>query len=124
MVPNKAQALNQFWNGFGLPAYEESVVPDNAQMPYITYNVSTGKMDDMLLPSASLWYRSTSWKDIELKALEIAEAIGKQGYYIQKIDGGYMVVRQGAPFSQRMSDENPDVRRIYLNIAVEYLTAW
>ena len=120
----KTQALNSFWNNFGVPAYEESTVPPNAQMPYITYNVATGKLEDTVLLSASLWYHETSWKNIELKADEIAEAIGKQGYYIARIDDGYLYITQGAPFAQRMSDDDPDVRRIYLNIAVEYLTAY
>lgn len=131
----KTQALNSFWNNFGIPAYEESSVPDEIwdkseqkmiplEMPYITYNVATGKLEDTVLLSASLWYHETSWKNIELKADEIAEAIGKQGYYIARIDDGYLYIRQGVPFAQRMSDENPDVRRIYLNIVVEYLTAY
>lgn len=118
----KTQALNSFWNNFGIPAYEESTVPDDAQMPYVTYNVATGKLEDTVLLSASLWYHETSWRNIELKADEIARFIG--GSYIMKLNDGYLYIRQGAPFAQRMSDDDPDVRRIYLNIAVEYLTAY
>ena len=36
---NKEQAIHFFWSQFGLPAYDENSVPDDAQMPYITYNV-------------------------------------------------------------------------------------
>lgn len=119
---DKTQALNRFWNSFIIPAYEESTVPPNTKMPYITYNVATGKLEDTILLSASLWYHETSWKNIELKALEIAEFIGQS--HTMKIDNGYLYIYQGTPFAQRMSDEDPDVRRIYLNIAVEYMTAW
>lgn len=119
---NKAQALNSFWNSFGLFAYDENTVPKNAQMPYITYNVATGAIDDFVALNASLWYHETSWKNIQEKADEIAEYIGQSRTI--KIDKGYLYITQGTPFSQRMSDENPDVRRIYLNLAVEYLTEY
>jgi hypothetical protein len=119
---DKAQALNSFWNSFGIFAYDENTVPKNAEMPYITYNVSTGKMEDIILLSASLWYHETSWKNIQKKADEIAEYIGQS--HIIKLDKGYLYITQGTPFAQRMSDENPDIRRIYLNLAVEYLTAY
>lgn len=36
---NKAQAIQAFWESFGVPAYEESTVPDDAVMPYITYSM-------------------------------------------------------------------------------------
>ena len=91
-------------------------------MPYITYNVATGAIDDIVALNASLWYHETSWKNIQEKADEIAEYIGQSKTI--KIDKGYLYITQGTPFAQRMSDENPDVRRIYINLAVEYLTAY
>ena len=33
----KAAAIYQFWNSFGLTAYEENSVPTDATFPYITY---------------------------------------------------------------------------------------
>lgn len=121
---DKSQAAQQFWESFGLPAYDENTVPDNAEYPYITYSTSTGSMDSILQWSASLWYHSNSWKDPELKALEIAEAIGKHGFYKIKIDNGYLWITQGTPFSQRMASESDTVRRIYINLNAEYLTAY
>ena len=122
---DKAQAIHEFWSGFGLDAYDENTVDENASMPYITYNVSTGKMDDILTSYANLWYWGTSWRDISLKADQIARAIGERGYYIMKIDGGYMVVTQGTPFAQRMSEPSDDmIRRIYLSVTMEFLTAY
>jgi hypothetical protein len=41
---NKSQALQSFWESFGIPAYNEYTVPDNAEMPYITYSVIIGKL--------------------------------------------------------------------------------
>lgn len=119
---NKAQAIHNFWSTF-LTAYDQNAVPKDAHMPYITYSVSEGAMGDTLVMNASLWYESTSWKDITLKADEIAQAIGS-GYHIDKIDGGYMWITRGTPFAQRMSDPEYGVRRIYLNVNVEFLTAY
>ena len=123
---DKVQAIDEFWNSFGLPAYDENTVPtdDSVDYPYITYNVSTDSLGNMIPLSASLWYRSTSWEDITHKAREIARAIKTQHMPI-KIDGGYVWLVGGTPFSQRMSDPNDDmVRRIYLNVSAEYLTAY
>lgn len=123
---DKVQAIDEFWNSFGLPAYDENTVPtdDSVDYPYITYSVSTDSLGNMVPLSASLWYRSTSWEDITHKAQEIARAIKTQHMPI-KIDGGYVWLVGGTPFSQRMSDPNDDmVRRIYLNVSAEYLTAY
>ena len=77
----KAQALQQFWQSFGLPAYDENTVPQTAVMPYITYSVQTDSLGGVLMLSGSVWYRSTTWKAIEEKAAEIAKAVGEKGFY-------------------------------------------
>ena len=41
----KAAAIYQFWNSFGLAAYEENSVPDDATFPYITYQLVTDSFD-------------------------------------------------------------------------------
>ena len=69
---NKAQALHNFWSGFGITAYDETTVPDNAPFPYITYAVETDSLDNVVLMNASLWYKSYSWAEIQTKAEEIA----------------------------------------------------
>ncbi len=38
-VTDIAQALQQFFGGFGLPAYGKNDVPDGAEAPYITYEI-------------------------------------------------------------------------------------
>lgn len=122
---DKAQAIHQFWSSFGLTAYDENTVPENAEMPYITYAVSTGAIDDILMLTGSLWYRSPSWRDVSIKADEIAQAVGANGYRIAKVDNGYLWINQGSPFSQRMADPSDDmVRRIYLIFSAEFLTPY
>lgn len=118
----KAQAIHNFWSGFGLTAYDETTVPDDAKMPYITYNVNTDSIDNALNMHGSLWYRTNSWKDISEKSEEIAEAIKKMSPPSIELDEGRLYITKGSPFAQRMTDEDRTVRRMYINIKTEYLT--
>lgn len=121
---NKAQAIHEFWSSFGWTAYDEYSVPDDAQFPYITYNVSTDSLGQPIPLTAFLWDRSSSWKSVTEKAEEIAEHIG-YGYYIDKIDGGYIRIVKGSAFAQRMNEpEDELVKKIYINIIVEFMTAY
>lgn len=119
---DKTQALHKFWSTF-LTAYDENTVPDEAAMPYITYEVSTAKYDEPVALTASLWYRSTSWAQISQKADDIARFIGS-GVRIPFTDG-LLWITQGSTFAQRMGDDAQDnVRRIVLNIQAEFETAY
>ena len=117
---NKAQSIHDFWSGFKIPAYDENSVPDNATFPYITYSVVTDSLDYVALLTASIWYRSSSWEGVTLKSMEISEAL-KDGVVI-KLDKGYTYLYRGTPFAQRVKDNDDMIRRIYLNVNVEYLT--
>lgn len=121
---DKAQAINYFWNSFNLPAYDESTVPQDAPMPRITYDVVTGSLEDILSMSASLWYKSNSWKDISLKATEIEKRLGLHGGEIIDLDDGKLWIVKGRPFSQRMTDPDDSIRRIYINVQAEFLTPY
>ena len=122
---NKAQALDKFWNSFSIPAYDENTVPDNAQMPYITYNVIEDELGNVVNLYANLWYRSTSWKDITLKSDEIAKKITEMYPPAIAIDNGRLYLAKGTPFAQRMNDPESDtIRRMYINIQAEFLTAY
>ena len=122
---DKAQAIHNFWGGFDIPAYDENTVPDDAPLPRITYSVSTDSFNNVVPLSANLWYKSTSWKEITEKSEEIAREIGATGYRIDAIDEGYLWIVKGTPFAQRLSDPTDGtIRRIYINILVEFLTLY
>lgn len=125
-LPDKVQALYQFWSSFGLLAYDESSVPTGSaapSFPYVTYRVVTDNLGNEVGLTASLWYRSSSWVAISQKAEEIAKRL--ENLSPTRIDGGYMWLKRGSPFAQRMSDPNDDmIRRIYINITAEFLTAY
>ena len=121
---DKSQAIHKFWSSFSIPAYDENSVPDDAQMPYITYNVVTNSIGNVSLLTASVWYRSTSWFEISKKVDEIAEKLASNGFYSDTLDSGVMWLVQGNPFAQRMSDPEDDmIRRYYLNVSAEFLSA-
>lgn len=122
---DKAQALQNFWESFGIPAYEQTTVPESATMPYITYSVSTDSLDNVVNMYASVWYHSTSWKDISEKTEQISRYIVSMNPPSIKFDGGRLYIAKGTPFAQRMADPNDDmIRRMYLNIQAEYLSAY
>lgn len=118
---NKIQALHSFWSGFGLMAYDATSVPDEVQLPYITYEVSSGDFGMQLAQTANLWYRSASWAEITQKEMQIADFIGRGGVLVSYDDGAFWI-RKGTPWSQRLSDETDDtVRRIVLNVETEFI---
>lgn len=120
---DKAQSIQAFWESFGLPAYDENIVPDDAELPYITYEAQTDSIGNALAMSASIWYRSMSWEAISKKAEEIAEAIVKRYPPADKIDGGRVYISKGTPFAQRMADTSDKlIRRMLINITVEFFT--
>lgn len=118
---NKIQALHSFWSGFELKAYDETSVPDNAQLPYITYEVSSDDFGNVLAQTASLWYRDSSWASITAKEQQIANYLGKGGKMITYDDGAAWI-RKASPWSQRLADASDEmIRRIVLNVQIEFL---
>ena len=119
----KAAAIYQFWNSFGLTAYEENTVPDDAAFPYITYQLVTDSFDREIPLTASLWYRSESWTGINAKTEEISHKISHGGKIIA-CDDGAIWLKRGQPFAQNMGDESDDlIKRKYINITAEFITA-
>ena len=119
----KAASIYQFWNSFGLTAYEENTVPTDADFPYITYQLVTDSFDREIPLTASLWYRSESWTAINAKTEEISQKISRGGKIIS-CDCGAIWLKRGQPFAQNMGDESDDlIKRKYLNITAEFMTA-
>ena len=119
----KAAAIYQFWSSFGLTAYEENTVPTDAAFPYITYQLVTDSFDREIQLTASIWYRSESWTSINAKTEEISQKISRGGKIIS-CDGGAIWLKRGQPFAQSMGDESDDlIKRKYLNITAEFMTA-
>lgn len=118
---NKAQALNSFWNSFGVPAYDSATVPEEIESDlYITYDVATDRLDSPVMLTASIWHKNTmSWEQISQKAEQISDALIQVKTI--PLDIGFLYITRGTPFAQRMSDEDAETRRIYINLMAEYL---
>ena len=119
---NKEEALQNFWAQFP-PAYDENSVPpiNEMEFPYLTYETAADNYGNTLALSASLWYFSHIWTGITQKAEEIANTIANG--YIMPIDGGGMLITRRSPFAQRMSEPSDEtIRRIMIQINVEFLT--
>lgn len=122
-MADKWQALQNFWSSFDIPAYDENSVPDDAQMPYITYAAEISSFENVLLLTGSVWYRSTRWAEASQKAEEIARSLAS--YRLEDVnEDEYLFLTQGNPFAQRMKDEDDTVKRIYINIMAEYFSAY
>ena len=117
---DKEQALHSFWSQFGT-AYDRNTVPEDAALPRITYEVATDNFGAQNILMGSIWDRSTSWKSVTDILHSIEEALGYGGQTI-KYDRGLLWVKRGMPFAQRMADEDDSIRRIVINIEVEYLS--
>ncbi|MCR4671990.1 MAG: hypothetical protein K5637_01970 [Lachnospiraceae bacterium] len=119
----KDEAIQTFWSGYELNAYDELSLPDNVTLPYITYSVVTDAFENVVSLLGSLWYHSNSWEAICDKKDEISEDIGMGGKLLP-IDGGYLWITRGSPFAQRMQDPSDDkVKRMYINCQAEFLSA-
>lgn len=126
----KAQALNKFFSSFSLIAYEEDAVPQSPatpQLPYVTYSLVTDSLGTDVPLTLNLWYRDgngySALPDLVRKVEEISQSIGMGGVTIP-CDGGAIWIRRGSPFAQYMRDpEDELIRRAYINITAEFLTA-
>jgi len=116
---DKIQAIQSFWSSFGLPAYDNSTVPDDAEMPYITYELNIGDYGEDVATTASVWYYGKSWKPIEEKMKEIDEVFNNGGININ-YDDGNIWLKKGTPYRMRIADENDMVRRYVINVMIEY----
>lgn len=118
----KGAALQSFFEGFGIPAYAYTAVPEDAVFPYLTYTpVFDSWGAGQVAITVNLWYRTTSEAVPSAKAQEIADAIGG-GKYVA-CDGGAVLLARGSPWCQSMTDgTDANIKRRYININAEYIT--
>ena len=137
---DKWEAQHDFWNSFGVPAYEEHSVPDDAPFPRITYQASSSVFESPVPITASVWTKSTSWAQADSIADLIELYILNQGRSIQMpkgegtitvnipvckpIDNGYMRIFIGdTTFAQKMDDPNDNqIKRTILNVNFEFMS--
>ncbi len=109
------EALHQFWNSFGVNAYDENTVPEDAPYPRITYEVVFGNFDSDSISSVDIWDYGRFWDGVtDIKDL-IMERIGEDcGGGDIRYDGGKITLY--AEQWRRTPDDNPEIRHITINI--------
>ena len=126
----REQAIFDFWNGFNIPASEENSVPtgeDAPAYPYITYRLVIDDFGSQVQTSASVYDRDkdnySALFQVLQKTAEIRRKISLGGIMLA-FDGGAVWLKPNTPFSQIMGDsEDNAVRRAYLNMTAEFLSA-
>lgn len=118
----KDKALYAWFSQF-MTAYPETSVPEDAEFPWLTYELVTGALDSGEIGiTVNLWYYSEQEAEPNAKAQEIADAIGMGGVIIP-CDGGAIWIKRGTPWCQNIRDDSDgNIKRRYLNITLEYLT--
>lgn len=119
-----AEALDAFFNGFGIPAFEGTAVPDKVpgtneklQPPYITYQLAVPDILQTMPFYAEVWYRSRSLVELNAKVDQIESAIG-EGVSIPTRAGAVRIYR-GSNFRQtREFAGDPTYRCAYLNMMI------
>lgn len=120
-IPNKYEALHAFYSSFGVPAYEENSVPDNAKLPYITYEVITSEFDAQNIAlSCQIWSRSNSLKELNILTEAMSDALRTGAKLI--CDTGYIMLYRGEPFAQTRPSGERAVKAKYINISADYIT--
>ena len=118
-------AIYQFLNGFGVPAYAASSVPDQADFPRITYQPVIPDMFDQANMAVTVWYRTDSEALPNAKVREIGQAIPPRCKVPLPCDGGGMLISRGSPWAQPVTVEGDDekVKRRLLNITIEFIVS-
>lgn len=102
------QALYTFWSQFGVPAYLSDCVPDDAELDYITYNVTQAGFGGSAVLTAFDWHRRSESGNKARTAMmdKIATALPVGGLLLALPGGGYlMLYRNDADFQSDWQDE-------------------
>lgn len=119
----KAAAFNAFLCRI-MPSYDAASVPKNVKLPYQTYEYREGTFyDGPVSITVNQWSQSTTGETEANRYVNLlSEEIGMSGTVIP-CDGGAIWIKRGSPWSQSIKNEiDPNVKRRYINVTVEFLT--
>ena len=109
-----AAALKTFFSSFDLPAYTLDSVPENVDLPYITYPLTEPEWNEQANFYCQIWYRKNSLGALLAKADQIVAAIGT-GLVIP-IEGGCLALYPSTPLMQTMTDDY--AQSVYVSLAI------
>lgn len=121
-MTNTATALYEFWSSFGIPAYVEYHVPDDAEMPYITYELTEPNWKEQAAVRARVWYRDFSFVSISAKLDEIKAKIGDG--FTMPVGDGMIALFTDDPFIQfQPYEDETGVKVAYLSLILHSFTS-
>ena len=112
---NTAQTLKEFFGSFGIPAYTLSSVPDEVELPYITYPLTEPEWDQSASFYCQIWYRKNNLEALLEKADQVVGAIGLMKKFPKQ--GGYVLLYPETPLIQILTDENS--QSAYINMSIK-----
>lgn len=117
----KEQALYEYFNSV-MTSYPAAEVPDEANMPYLTYTSTDGAFGEGEQSiTVNIYVRTDSEAKINALARTLADSIGRGGHIIT-CDGGAVWLKRGAPWCQAAPYDDRSIKRRYINISAEFLT--
>lgn len=122
-ILTKTEALHHFFSGFGVDAYPSDAVPDKAKYPFITYEMTTAAWGDGPVSiTVNLWYYTESEAEPNAQVQRMSAQIGRGGVMLP-CDGAAVWLTRGAPWCTPVVSDDNRLKRRYINITAEYLTA-
>ena len=116
-----AMALKSFLSQFGVPAYSETSVPDELELPYITYPIREPEWREQATFYSVIWCRTNGYE----QALGLADSIMAAIHDGARLEteNGYVILYPANPFCQEMTGEtesqtDEDTKGLYINMTM------
>lgn len=121
---NASAALYSFFSGFDIEAFPENVVPDDVELPYITYEASTPPVWATVSMRAHVYFRSSAYWSVLGIVDRIYDAIGPGGIVLP-FDGGalWLYRDDNVKFMQLQSPPgDPYLKDAYLTMLMQIVS--
>lgn len=120
-----ATVLKSFYESFGLPAFTTDNVPDDQELPYLTYRFADTDWEQPISHYCQIYMRTRRNVELLNKAKEIKDAIGT-GKFIPCGDGYISLHYENAEIisgsaNGAQSDQDSDVRSVYISMQMDVL---
>lgn len=116
-----ARTLSEYWNSFGIPAYPEETVPDDATLPYITYALVKPHWRGVAIYNVRVWYKDTSFIGIMNTVDKIASDIGEGKRIIKDNVIIYLFKEDNFFQMQPLPDSEEEFKVAYLTMSIQVL---
>lgn len=95
--------MKTFFSGFGLPAYTLDSVPDEVDLPYITYPLVEPEWNSQANIYCQIWYRKNKLGELLKKADAVVGEIGTMK--LIDLPEGHLAIYPASPLVQILSDD-------------------